>query len=303
MVRGVLKATGGGTCPYSHFILVCGVIFLYFHDTECLGFFLHADLSSSTMGPLVELLRFFDSNCMIGRRSVPRPENNLSNDEILSELARAGIDDALVIHAYAREYDPRVGNDLLASICVDHAHLHPCYVVLPHHTGEMPAGDGLLTYLQDGGARAVRLYPRDHNYGLGERWSGGLLATLEEAGVPVLIDLDQTSWAEIDAVLTAHPALTLVVMRVGYRIDRWVYPLLAVHRGLKLETAFYELHLAIEAVTERFGPERLVFGTGLPVWDAGGAMSPLIYAAIPDDARRKIAGETLRSILWKGGHS
>ncbi|MBI4553273.1 MAG: amidohydrolase family protein [Candidatus Latescibacteria bacterium] len=251
----------------------------------------------------MEPLRFFDSNCMVGRRSVPRPENNLSLEDILAELERAGIDDALAVHAYAKEYDPHAGNERLSAICADHPHLHACYVVLPHQTGEMPAGDGLLKYFQDGRAKAVRLYPRDHNYGMGERWTGGLFSTLEDAGVPALIDLDQTTWPEVDAVLTAHPALVLVVMRVGYRIDRWVYPLLAAHRGLKLETSFYELHLAIEAVTERFGPERLVFGTGLPVWDAGGALSPILYAAIPDAARRRIAGETLRSILWKGGLS
>lgn len=246
-------------------------------------------------------VRFFDCNCMVGRRSAPRPETNLTVEDTLEALARAQIDEALVVHANAKEYNPRIGNEQISAVYAAHPHLHPCYVLMPHHTGEMPSGDALIRYLKDGGARAVRLYPRDHSYGLGERWSGRMLSVLEEAGVPVVIDFDQTGWPEIDGVLTHHPALTLVVVRAGYRIDRWVYPLLEAHRGLKLETSLYAAHLGIEAVTERFGDDRLVFGTGLPVWDAGAAISPVMYADIPDAARRKIAGETLRSLLWKGG--
>jgi predicted TIM-barrel fold metal-dependent hydrolase len=221
-------------------------------------------------------------------------------EEILADLEHAGIDEALVYHADAREYDPRTGNERVTALCAEHPHLTPAYVLLPHHTGEMPCGDALVEYLRDGQATAARLFPRDHNYGLGQTWCGDLFRTLAEAGVPVLLDLDQTSWPEIDEILSAHPGLHLIVLRVGYRIDRWVYPLFAKHAGLHLETAFYELHLAIEAVTERFGAERLIFGSGLPVWDAGGALTPILYADLPDEAKRQIAGETLRGLLWQG---
>jgi len=247
----------------------------------------------------VEHLRFFDCNVVVGRRTVPRPENNLTLEEILEALEHAGIAEALVYHADAREYDPRVGNAQATEICRAHPTLSPAYVVLPHHTGEMPGGEALLEYLHCGGARAVRLFPRDHNYGLGPTWCGELFGTLAAAGVPVLLDLDQTSWPEVDEILSAHPGLHLILLRVGYRIDRWVYPLLEKHPGLHLETAFYELHRAIEAVTERFGPERLIFGSGLPVWDAGGAITPILYADISDEAKRLIAGETLRRLLWQ----
>ncbi|MBI4532098.1 MAG: amidohydrolase family protein [Candidatus Latescibacteria bacterium] len=244
-------------------------------------------------------LSFFDCNCMIGRRTAPRPENNLSVEEILDELRRAGIDDALAVHAYAKEYDPRIGNGKLSEVCAVHREFTPCYVVLPEYTEEIPGGDAMLQYLEDGGARAVRLYPKEHNYGLDETWCGNLFATLGEAGVPILIDLDQTDWVEVDKVLSHHPELNLILLRTGYRIDRWVYPMFKNYPGLRLETAFYFLHLAIESVTERFGAERLIFGTGLPVWDAGGAVTPILYAAIDEGAKRKIAEENLRALLWR----
>lgn len=243
---------------------------------------------------------FFDANCMVGRRSTPRPENNLSPGELLEAYDRAGIADILAVHAHAREYNPLIGNEQLSALCAGHPRFHPCYVLLPHWTGEMPTGDALIAYLAEGGARAVRLYPKDHSFGLGERWAGPLLSTLEEAGVPVLIDFDQTTWPEIDDLLTVHRRLHLIVLRTGYRIDRWVYPLLAAHSTLKLETSLYVPHTGIETLAQWFGPERLIFGTGMPVWDIGAAMTPILYGDLPDDSRRRIAGETLRSILWQG---
>ena len=101
---------------------------------------------------------------MIGRRTAPRPENNLSVEEVLDELRRAGIDGALTVHAYAREYDPRIGNEKLSEVCAVHREFTPCYVVLPEHTCEIPGGDALLRYLEEGGAEAVKLYPKKPKY-------------------------------------------------------------------------------------------------------------------------------------------
>ena len=247
----------------------------------------------------MDLIPFFDANCMIGRRVAPRPETNLTTEQMVEEMARLGIGRALAVHAYAKEYDPRTGNERATEACLKLSTLIPCYVLLPEQTGEMPGGDALIRYLADGGARAARLYPKEHSYGLGETWCGGLFGTLEEAGAPVLIDFDQASWLELDGALTAHPDLNLIVVRTGYRVDRWVYPMLRRHRGLRLETENYVPHGALEAVTERFGAERLVFGSGMPVWDAGGAMSHVLYADVDEGAKRKIAGGNLEGLLWK----
>ncbi len=243
---------------------------------------------------------FFDCNCIVGRRAAARPENNMPVDEIADELSRSGISRALSIHGYARDYDPATGNRMMSELAAAHEAFVPCYVVLPHFTGEMPGGDDLLRYLDDGGARAVRLFPSEQNYGLGETWCGPLFTTLAGAGIPVLIDLDQTDWRELDSVLAAHPDLNLVLLRVGYRINRWLYPMLARYPGLRIESAFYALHRGIETTSRLFGPDRILFGTGLPVWNAGAAVAGVQYADLDDESRRQIAGEALQGLLWNG---
>lgn len=248
----------------------------------------------------MEPLPFFDCNCMFGRRTAPRPESNLSDSQILEDLERAGITRALAMHAWGKEYDPHTGNERLVDLCREHRQLVPCFAVLPDGCGDFPAGDALLYYLRQGGARAVCIYPRAHSYGLGRTWAGRLLENLAEAQVPLLIDLEQTSWPELDTMLSEHSALQVVVLRTGYRINRWVFPMLARYPGLHLETSFYQAYRGIEAVAIRFGADRLLFGTGLPAWDPGGPISALVYADLPDSDRQQIAGRALEGLLWKG---
>jgi predicted TIM-barrel fold metal-dependent hydrolase len=244
-------------------------------------------------------LTLFDCNVTVGSRTISRPENDLSPEQILAEFDHAGVSAGLAFHGHARDYAPRIGNERISALAAQHSRFLPCYVLLPHHTGEFPTGDALLRYLEDGGARAVRLFPNEHNFGLGETWCGDLYSTLEEAGVPLLLDFEQTSWQEVDEILSAHPALNLLLLRVGYRIDRWVHALLDQHPGLRLEPALYPLYCGIETIAEKYGADRLIFGSGLPEWDAGSAISHLQYARIDDEARCSIAGENLKSILWK----
>jgi len=111
---------------------------------------------------------------------------------------------------------------------------------------------------------------------------------------------NQITWQQADEVMTAHPTLKLVLLRVNYRKERTVYPLLAKHPNLRIETELYLQYRGIADITSRFGPGRFVFGTGMPVYSAGGAMSLILYAEIGDEEKQRIASENLREILWRG---
>jgi predicted TIM-barrel fold metal-dependent hydrolase len=246
-------------------------------------------------------LEFFDCNCIVGPLGAIHPEANVSIEELRSRMRELGIRRLLVTHSYSIEYDPTAGNQAVSEVCQGTGDLVPCYVLVPPATHEQPPpGDGLLTYLRQGGARAVRLDPKTHSFGLGELWCGEIFACLSEAGVPVFVDFDQTNWIEVDSVLRDHPGLELVILRAGYRIDRWVYPLLERHPGLHLEVSWYHAFGGIEALTNRFGADRLLFGTGAPFWEPAGAIGLITYADLPEEDKALIASGNLERLLWKG---
>ncbi|MFQ6132281.1 MAG: amidohydrolase family protein [Armatimonadota bacterium] len=240
-------------------------------------------------------LSFYDCNARLGRSQRPRPTESTTKQGLLREMDRCGIARALVHHAESVQFSPSLGNARLVEEVADEDRLTPCWVALPSHTGEQPLPD--VAEMLAAGVRAVRLTPVTHRYVLNEVTSAKLLGTLASRRLPVLLSMDESSWAEVDGILSRHPTLPLIVLDVGYRCDRNLYPLLEKHAGLRVETATYGVHRGIEEVCGRFGPERLVFGTGMPGRDPGGAMAAITYAEVGDRAKQMMAGGNLEALL------
>ncbi len=98
-------------------------------------------------------------------------------------------------------------------------------------------------------------------------------------------------------VCGAFPALPVVLVRSNIGTDRRVYALMAQHPNLCVETSYYTVHRGIERLCEAFGPERVLFGTGLPHRAAGPAVTALAYSLIDDGARALVAGGNLGRLL------
>ena len=243
------------------------------------------------------MLRFFDCNCAIGRQSVRRNEQLFRPEEVIEEMRRVGIAEALVYHVVARDYFPPAGNARLAAQIGDRRALHPCWVVMPHHTGEMPVGEELVEAMRAGGVRAARVFPKSQNFRLNEWTVGRLVSALQDARIPLFLDMGETNWDELAQVLTSYPRLPVVLCGVGYRTNRYLYPLLEAFENFHVEIFFYEIHRALEDVCKRFGASRLLFGTGMPFFSPGSVLMTVKYAMIGDADKQAIAGGNLERLL------
>ncbi len=131
-----------------------------------------------------------------------------------------------------------------------------------------------------------------------EEWSCGvLLSTVEEHQVPLFIGLDQVDWRSVQEILSRHPALRVVLTDVSYRVDRNLSPLLDRFAGLSIETIGYKVHRGIEEICRRFGAERPVFGSGMPVYSGAAAVTMIRYARISEKERQMIAHGKLERML------
>lgn len=119
-------------------------------------------------------------------------------------------------------------------------------------------------------------------------------------GIPLFLDMDQTNWEEVATILQRRSNLNLVLLRTSYRIDRVIYPLFERYENLRIEAATYQVNYGIEEVCRRFGARRLLFGTGLPVTEAGPSIAQIAYAEISDEDKALIAGGNLWELLsWR----
>ena len=248
---------------------------------------------------------FFDSNCCLGKLSVPMPKSIETATELIDIMEKAGIEKSLVYHSFAKEYDPTFGNRKLMEVltsflrsCVGTSkNLYPCLVLVPHHTGEMPEPEKIVCEILEKNIRAVRIFPKTHNWSLSEWCSGKLLNELEQNAIPLFIDFEETSWDQLYSLCDNHPNLPIVLTRASFRFNRQIYALLSKTQNLYIETSHFQLHCGIEDVCKKFGANRLLFGSSAPFFAPSPSMMAVKYANISEEEKEMIAGKNLIKLL------
>lgn len=242
---------------------------------------------------------FFDCSCSAGMRGILNPGSFYTFGDLTQKVNDYGIKKALVYHSMAREYHPVTGNRMLMDEVGNHPCLYPVWVVMHHHTGEFPGPEKLIGQMKENNVRAVRMFPgvSDQNYCIAEWNCGELFAVLEKHEVPLMIGLEQLTWNELYELCSNHPGLRIILTEVNYRINRNLYTLLKKFEYLYIETMGYKVHHGIEEICEKLGAQRLVFGSGMPLYPGGAAVSMINYARISEKEKRMIAHENLENLL------
>ncbi|MDF2708751.1 MAG: hypothetical protein K0R62_4403 [Nonomuraea muscovyensis] len=196
-----------------------------------------------------------DAHRLIG----PVPFDDLPADP-RAEMDRLGIDRACVTHALSLYSDPQAGNDALLRL--DDPRLVPVPVVVPGVPGA--SAPSTPAEVLEWGVRLVRLCPERHRFDL----TGPVaLRWLAELGLPVAIDLDETSPAALRTLAGRLPGLRILVLNPGYRRLRALAELMAEAPGVWAEIGTVNTQRGVEWLAGLFGAGRLVFGTGAPVAD------------------------------------
>jgi predicted TIM-barrel fold metal-dependent hydrolase len=232
-------------------------------------------------------------------RGIACPGSFYRVEDLVNRMERYGIEKALVYHSMAREYNPAEGNKMLMEEIKDYPSLIPVWVVMHHHTNEFPEPGELAGQMKNSGIKAVRMFPAawEQNYSTSEWNCGELFSFFEDYRIPLLIGLDQLGWDGLNTLCSSHPELRIILTSVDYRVDRNLYALMEKFRNIYIETIGYKVHSGIEEICGRFGAERLIFGSGMPVLSGGSAVSMINYSRISDREKRMIAADNIKALL------
>ncbi len=230
----------------------------------------------------------FDANARVGSSGV---HGHLALDRagLLSEMDRFFIRSAVVSHWRGEEYDAEIGN--LALAADNDPRFTPAWAALPDRS--------FVEALEARQPRAVRITPgtTQHNFSLRSWCAGAVLEFLQDHAVVTLIALADIGWTELETLLQNFPRLPLVLLDIGYRADRYLFPLLDRFPSLHFDTATYLAHRQLEHHVQKRGADALLFGTRLPLFTPASALGVLASAAISDPNRLAIAGGNLRRLL------
>ncbi|HUU27061.1 MAG TPA: amidohydrolase family protein [archaeon] len=260
----------------------------------------------------VSEVAFFDANACLGRSMCRTPGSPYDLKGLLRELDLCRITRALVYHASARELDSRKGNRALLEEIGGNRRLVPAAVFNPTpYKGERDLV-GELSGLIRSGFKAFRAFPLYHGINFSDPEVRNVLGGLAERKSALWLDYDQLYYnfnqigqheqraidlAQVDLLAADFPDLTLVVVGAMYNHHSALFRVFDRRANVKAETSLFQGFEMIRFVCERWGAERLLFGTGLPLTSPGAARAALVYADISEDEKRKIASGNLEALL------
>jgi predicted TIM-barrel fold metal-dependent hydrolase len=246
---------------------------------------------------------FFDANARIGSVPNANPRHGTTVDELLREMDLFGISEAVVWHAWGNRWDIARGNTELMQILAPHRdRLHPAWVIMHEHTGQMPPGPQLVAQLREAGVKLVRLF--FSIWGSSQEylpWAyETLLGALEEARLPLVLEWENHPpvWNDLAAICGAYPSLPVILTNA--KLTQWErdwYPLLAKFPNFHIETAGYQGWRGLEGLCRKFGPRQIIFGSRYPTYQVGQTMSMVARCLRPPGERQLMAGGNLRRLL------
>ncbi|TMR98903.1 amidohydrolase family protein [Nonomuraea basaltis] len=226
-----------------------------------------------------------DAHRLIG----PVPFDDLPDDP-RGEMDRLGIERACVTHTLSLYSDPGTGNEALLKL--DDPRLIPVPVVVPGVPGaSVPSGPEEVHGWR---VRMVRLCPERHRFELTGPIAMRWLAAL---GLPVAIDWEETSPAQLRTLAERLPEQRILLLNPGYRRLRTLAELMAEAPNVHVEIGTVNTQRGVERLAEQFGADRLVFGTGAPVADDCGPRFLLDHLDLTREEIDLIAAGALEKLL------
>ena len=236
---------------------------------------------------------YFDCNVCIGKHGYKHPLEPWKTEDILSIMERCGIDGALVYSGMSKDYAAKYGNELLANEIKKSPRLFGCYTVAPNHAGDFYDSEAMLKDIRDKNMVATRMFPSAHHYIANERTMGGVYKMLEANGLPLFVDYSEIDMGGIPEILGNYPNLNLILLGMPWSKERILFPLMDEFPNLHVDLSSLQSNRIIEIIHNRYGLERVLFGSNAPRQSAGAARAYADYCDLPEAERQKFAGGNL----------
>jgi uncharacterized protein len=247
-------------------------------------------------------IKFFDSNFCAGSSEKGSYRPASSGEDVLRELDRLRVKNALVWHVAQREVSVPAGNKLLDEIIAGGANrLKGAWALLPPQTGEQEKPPAFFDSMKKGGACALRIFPEFHKYLPGREVFGSLLDEVADRRIPVFVSVagKDITWEGLYKLLSDYPRLVLVICSTGiWGADRYFRPLVENYPGVRVETSLVSLGVGVtEAFVRDYGHERLLFGSGFPWRLPESAILQLTHADITENEKKAIACGNIEKLI------
>lgn len=256
-------------------------------------------------------MKFFDCSACIGMGGINREIVNHENyivmekvkepknaQELLAEMDFNGVDCAVVYHQAMKDASVYCGNErILREVNGNEKRLFASMSLLPSITDNDFTVEKVSYYIKNNNIFGVRLFPRLQRYMVDKITMGEIMEYLTDIKMPVYLS-PETGWDLLFNTMKEFPNLTIIVTNYGlWGSDRYIYPLVKAYRNFYVDTSDFQEIRGIEYFVNKFGDEKMLFGTNFPMDNMGGPIATLLGANISISSKEKIASFNLERLM------
>jgi predicted TIM-barrel fold metal-dependent hydrolase len=252
-------------------------------------------------------MKYFDANAMIGEHFSPREEKFFQAGDLIKEMDFFGIDDALVYHGMAREYESEFGNRKLLDCLQNEPRLHACWVVGAPSFNPSTSPRQLMKEALKANVKAVRFFwggPLTNFTVLDFDVLGNLFEAVEAHRMPMIMENDSGTeiaggqLVDLKNVCKAFPKLPVILVSPKLSRDfALIYSMLDKFNNFHLEISGMHGSGRMEEIGRRFGASHLIYGTHFPWFGGGQTRISLAYADLPGKDKEAIASGNLTRLI------
>lgn len=220
-------------------------------------------------------------------------------DDLLRLADDNGIDKLFVTDFTALIHDMREGNDALGKVIRRHPDRILGYVSIPTMNFENGALDEIDRCVHEYGMRGIKIY----SYPMLPLVRPSVFPVLERAASYRMPILAHSTGEECEIMASRVPEAFLMMAHSGSTAlarGDWMRALQAAERypSILLETASSSVNNgSLEYTISRVGPERIIFGTDMPLLDVSVQMARVSGAAISQEDKDLILGGNMARML------
>ena len=249
-------------------------------------------------------LFFFDADCQIG--SGPAIGIKPGANELLADMDRFGIDRSLVRHGNCALLGAEAANRELAGMLEAAAtdRLAGVWCILPDQCPELPQGEEFFRQMKRANIRALTLMPLDHLFVPCRLTIGRIMDAARERNIPVIFKAtgsraSSNDWQSAYDFLREFPHNRVIVYeRWGkWGRDRQLRPLLENYENAYFAIGGYMVPDGLFDLAELYGSERLLYGSGYPLYNQGCGMLQVRQSGLGPEEIALVAGKTLEKML------
>ena len=242
-------------------------------------------------GERPEGMRFADCHGHLGGRSMWYHVPDGTTDATVAEMERLGVDRACVFSFAGVNSDETFGNDLVADAVARHPDRFVGFTLLNPHRGR----DDMLRELDRCaalGLRGIKLIAHYQGYPT----EGPLIDVAcqwAHERKQIILHHSWGSAQHIERLVSTYPDACYIT---GHTTTAYA-DVMKRHPNLYVCSCPLTAPRTCEQVVEAIGADRLLFGSDLQDLPIAWGLGPILFARIPESAKRLILGDTLRGLL------